>query len=475
MQFDLVVRNGTVVTASEIVDCDIGITNGQIACLGRGLISRGKEIDATGLLVMPGGVDTHVHCEQRGNPEGPYTDDFLTATQSAACGGTTTIISHARQVKGESLIISIADYERRACKSVIDYAFHLMVTDPSQQVLETELPALIRAGHCSIKFFTASERNYINDAQILALMTVARDEGALLLAHAENEAAINWLTAELVRNGHTHPRFNAMAKPPVVEREAVHRVLTLAEIVDVEIQIFHVTSAEALEEIERAQKRGLRFHGETCPQYLALTRAALDVEEAEAIKFIFGPPPRELTDQQALWSALNRGVLNIVSSDHAPFPYSGAGGKLEGVKRGGFETTPHGIPGLETRLPLLFSEGVSKGRIDLNRFVALAATNPAKLFDLYPRKGTIAVGSDADLVLWDPDKEVTIRNSDLHHRLEYTPYEGMKVRGYPCVTLSRGEVVAELGKVVDTPRGQWLRREPRRRSACSRLATEEDN
>lgn len=467
--YDLIIKNGTVITATETTHCDIGVVNGRIAALGLGLTDARREIDATGLYVMPGGVDTHVHVEQRGNPDGPFTDTFLTASQSAACGGTTTIISHARQVKGESLSLSVRDYEKRATKSVIDYAFHMMVTDPTETVLRDELPELIRDGHTSIKFFTASARNVITDEQILSLMTVARDEGAFLVVHAENESTTNWLTAQLVAQGNIHPRFNALSKPPIVEREAVHRILTFAEIVDVPVQIFHVTCKEALEEIERAQARGLSVHGETCPQYLVLTAQALEGPVEESVKFIFGPPPRGEQDQAALWNALRRQVLSVVSSDHAPFPYSGPGGKLEGVAKQGFSTTPHGIPGLETRMPLLFSAGVATGRISANEFVALTATNPAKLFDLYPRKGSIVIGGDADLVLWDPSEERIVRNDALHHRVEYTPYENMTVRGWPRYTISRGDVIVETGRVEDAGRGRWLRRQPTCRNARKHL------
>jgi dihydropyrimidinase len=466
MEYDLVIRNGTVVTATETAVFDIGVSEGRVSALARRLPGGTREIDASGLLVMPGGVDTHVHVEQRGNPEGPFTDTFFTATRSAACGGTTTILSHARQVKGESLAVSVADYTERARKAVVDYAFHLLVTDPNEAVLGQELPELIKAGHNSIKFFTASARNVLSDEQILRLMAVARKEGAFLLAHAENEAATNWLTEELVRSGKTHPHYNALAKPPAVEREAVHRVLAFAEIVDVPVQIFHVTSEEAVKEVERAQERGLQVYGETCVQYLVLTEADLHGPVEESVKFIFGPPPRQTQDQAALWRALKRGVLGMVSSDHAPFPYSGPGGKLEGVLKGGFATTPHGIPGLETRMALLFSAGVVPGLISPNEFVALTSTNPAKLFDLYPRKGSIVVGGDADIVIWDTGLEKTIRNDALHHQLEYTPYEGMKVRGWPKYTISRGEVILDAGEFTAEPgRGLWLDRRPRFRSA----------
>lgn len=466
--FDLVVRNGTVVTAVDTVKCDVGVRDGRIAALGENLPRGREEIDAAGLLALPGGVDSHVHVDQRGGPAGPLSDTFETASLAAAFGGVTTFISHVRQEKGGSLAESLADYTQKAKASIVDYAFHLMVTDVTEELLARELPDAVAAGHTSIKIFMATGRNMIDDRSMLALLDRARALGALPVVHAENHAAIEWLTGELVRLGRTAIKFNGAAKPAAVEREAIHRATTYAGIVGVPIHIFHVTSAEAVEEIERARRRGVEATAETCPQYLYFTEGDLDRPIEEAAKLVFGPPPRSRADQEALWSAIRRGAIDILSSDHAPYPWSGPGGKLEGAARGGFSATPHGIPGLETWMPLVFSAGVAAGRIDLNRFVALTATNPAKRFGLYPRKGTIAVGADADLALWDADRIATIRNADLHHRVEYSPYEGLTVKGGPVCAISRGETILRDGRAAAAPgRGRLIRREPGFRPAAA--------
>ncbi|MBI4183585.1 MAG: dihydropyrimidinase [Proteobacteria bacterium] len=460
-EFDLVVRGGTVVTAADVVRCDVGVRAERVAAFGERLAGGAREIDAGGLLVFPGGVDSHVHVEQRGNASGPGTDTFLSATTSAACGGTTSILCFARQVKGETVRESVVDYHRRAKASVIDYGFHLTVTDATDTVLAEELPQLIRDGHRSLKFFMTTERSHLDDTSILKVLALARAEGAFVAVHAESFAATEWLTRRLLESGHSEVKYNACAKPITIEREAIQRVISYAELLDVPLQIFHVSGAEAAAEIERAQRRGLKVFGETCPQYLVFTAADLDRPVEEAVRYVFGPPARTRADHEALWGHLRRGVLNVVSSDHAPHAYGDPGGKLAGARKRGFATTPHGVPGLETRLPLLFSEGVAKGRIDLNTFVSLVAANPAKLFGLYPKKGTLAVGSDADLVVWDPKREVRIGNAGLHHRVDYTPYEGMTVTGWPVVTVSRGEVIYENGRALGREgRGRWLPRGP---------------
>ena len=459
--FDLVIRNGTIATEADTSEGDIGIRGGRIAALGKNLGRGAREIDAQGLFVLPGGVDSHVHVEQRGSPRVANTDTFASATLSAAFGGTTTIVTHARQDKGGSLAESVADYTDKAREAVIDYAFHLLVTDVTDKLLDADLPDAVAAGHTSIKIFMATANNAIGDADIIRLLARARPLGAQPVVHAENHAAIEWLTRQLNTSGRSGLAFNGLAKPAAVEREAIHRVLTYAEIVGVPLHVFHVTSGEAVEEIERARARGVSATGETCPQYFYFTESDLDRPLDEAAKLVFGPPPRTRADQDALWSAIRRGTIDVISSDHSPHPYSGPGGKREGANKGGFATTPHGIPGLETRMALTYSAGVASGRISLNDFVALTATNPAKRFGLYPRKGSILVGGDADLILWDAKAKSKIRNADLHHRVEYTPYEGLEVSGAPVTTISRGDViVAERKATCEPRRGQLLVRTP---------------
>lgn len=458
MNFDLVIRNGQVVTAADIMRCDIGICDGKIMALAADLPPANQEIDATDRLVLPGGVDAHCHIDQPVGGGVVMADDFFTATRSALCGGTTTVIPFACQIKGESLKAAVVDYHQRANgNALIDYAFHLIVSDPTPEVLDHELPALIQSGYTSFKVYMTYDDLKLNDRELLDVLAVARQERAFVMVHAENSDCIAWMVQRLEQLGKTAPRYHATARPMLVEREATHRAIALAELVDVPILLVHVSGAEAVEQIQWAQNRGLRIYGETCPQYLFLTEEDLARPGFEGAKCICSPPPRDKANQQVIWDGLINGVFQVFASDHAPFRYSDPQGKQVGGINGSFQHVPNGIPGIETRLALLFSEGVNKGRIDLNTFVALTATNPAKLYGLYPRKGTIAIGSDADLVLWDTQKPVTITNSALHHNVDYTPYEGMKLQGYPVTVLSRGEVVYEQGEIkAERGRGQFL-------------------
>lgn len=456
--FDLVVRNGTVATAGDVQRCDVGIRGGRVVALGEGLPNGREEIDATGLLVLPGGVDAHCHFDQPTGDGSVMADDFTSGTRSAACGGTTTVIPFACQMKGQSLRAAVEDYHRRADgKAVIDYAFHLIVTDPTEQVIGQELPALIRDGYTSFKIYMTYDSLKLNDRQILEVLDVARREGAMVMIHAENSDCIAWLTDKLELAGKTAPKYHAVSRPMVVEREATHRAIALAELADVPVLIVHVSGAEAVEQIRWAQGRGMRIYAETCPQYLFLTADDLDRPGHEGSKCICSPPPRDKANQQVIWDGLQGGVFQVFSSDHAPFRFAGPDGKQVHGADAPFSKVPNGIPGVETRLPLLFSAGVGESRITLEQFVALTAANPARLYGLYPRKGTIAVGSDADIALWDPEREVTIANALLHHNVDYTPYEGIRVTGWPVLTLSRGTVVQRDGTLTAQPgRGEFL-------------------
>jgi dihydropyrimidinase len=440
--FDLVIRNADVATASDRFRCDIGIRDGKIAALGMRLGEGAEEIDAAGLLALPGGVDAHCHLDQP-MPDGMrMADDFFTGTRSAACGGTTTVVPFAAQVKGGSLRAAVDDYHARAAgRAAIDYAFHLIVADPTPQVLQEELPDLIRRGYTSFKIYMTYDDLKLSDREILDVLSVARAHKALVMIHAENSDCISWLTDRLVDAGHTAPAYHAASRPMAVEREATHRAITFSELADVPILIVHVSGSEAIEQIRWAHGRGLRIHAETCPQYLFLSEEDLCAEGYHGAKCVCSPPPRDRANQKVVWDGLRHGVFSIFSSDHAPFRYDDTYGKKLHGKEQPFHYIPNGIPGLETRLPLLFSGGVKTGRIDIHQFVALTATNPAKLYGLYPRKGSIMVGADADIALWDPNREVEIANARLHHDVDYTPYEGMKVTGWPVITLSRGKVV----------------------------------
>ena len=457
-EFDLVIRGGTVATAADTMRCDVGIVDGKIVALGERLAGARKEIDARGKLVLPGGVDAHCHLDQPMLPPMKMADDFESGTRSAACGGTTTVIPFAAQQKGHSLRAAVEDYHQRAAgKALIDYAFHMIVSDPTENVLAAELPALIKSGYTSFKIYMTYDDLKLDDGQILDVLAIARAHGAMAMVHAENADCIAWLTRKLEAAGRTAPRYHADSRPMLVEREATHRAIALSELVDVPILIVHVSGREAVEQIRWAHSHGLRIYGETCPQYLVLTAESLEADGYHGAKCVCSPPPRDKANQQVIWDALADGLFTVFSSDHAPFNYDDPQGKKLGGSEVPFHYIPNGIPGLETRLPLLFSEGVQKQRISLNRFVELTATNPAKLYGLYPRKGTIAIGADADVTVWDPEREVTISNTLLHHAVDYTPYEGMRIRGWPALTLSRGDVVWDGQHPQGVPgRGQFL-------------------
>lgn len=447
--YDVIVKGGRVATAADVIRCDIGIKGGRIVALAEQLSGAGRVIDAAGRTVTPGGVDSHCHIDQPSVDGTVCADDFASGTRSAAAGGTTTVIPFALQMRGMTLRAAIDDYRARAQgKAVVDYAFHLIVTDPTPQALGQDLPALMREGYTSFKVYMTYDALKVGDSQILDLLAVARREQGMVMIHAENTECITWLTERLERAGRTEPRNHATSRPRPVEREATHRAITLSEVVDAPILLVHVSARDAVWEIQRAQRRGLKIYAETCPQYLFLTEDDLAKPGFEGAKCICSPPPRDKENQQVIWDGLRNGTFQVFSSDHSPTRYDDPKGKKIRGTGGSFRWVPNGVPGLETRMPLLFSEGVGKGRIDLTTFVALTATNAARMYGLYPRKGTIAIGADADIVIWDDDREVTIRNDMLHHDVDYTPYEGIAVKGWPGIVLSRGEPVWEEGEVV---------------------------
>jgi len=458
-EFDLVIRGGRVATASETFDADIGVRGGRIAALGSGLGRGAREIDAAGRWVLPGGIDSHCHIAQLSSSGVMTADDFATGSTSAACGGTTTIIPFAAQHRGNSLRQVVQEYHARADgRSLVDYAFHLIVSDPTEQVLGQELPALIRDGYTSFKIYTTYDALKLSDRQVLDVMALARREGAMMMVHAENHDIIAWLSEKLVQAGRRQPSSHAIAHHPIAESEATNRVIALAELLDVPVLFVHVSAKEAIDQIRAAQARGLKIYGETCPQYLFLTADMMDAPGDEGAKCMCSPPPRDKANQEFVWQGLRGGVFEVFSSDHAPYRFEGPDGKKAGMAAGGFKKVPNGIPGLEIRLATLFSAGVLNDIISINQFVALTATNHAKMYGLYPRKGTIAVGADADICIWDSTTERTITQSELHDAMDYTPYEGMKVRGWPVVVLSRGEVVSQDGKPVGRlGRGEFLR------------------
>lgn len=458
--FDVAIRGGRVVTATRQWNADIGIRDGVIVSLGDAVGAAALEIDASGRHVLPGGVDAHTHIDQRSSTGLHTADDFTSASRSAAAGGTTTVLSHVAQHRGDSLRAVTDAYSARAARdAIIDYAFHLIVSDPTDVVLRDELPALIAEGHKSLKLFMTYEKIRLTDGQMLAVMDVARDHGALPIVHAEHHEAIQFLTARLLAEGKASPRWHVAARPELVEREAVHRACMFAELLGVPLMIFHVSGAQVLDEIRRARQRGVTVYAETCPQYLAFTASDLAHDTFEMAKLMFSPAPRDHAAQEALWAAMADGTLDVFSSDHAPYRFDDEQGKKAFGTDAPFSRIPNGVPGLAMRMPFLISEGVRKGRLTLERAVALGCTVPAERYGLAPRKGTIAVGADADVVIWDLDREVTVTQAILHDRMDYSPYEGRRIRGWPQITLSRGEVVYRGGEPHGEPgRGRWLAR-----------------
>jgi dihydropyrimidinase len=449
MAFDMIIRDGTVATAADTFRADIGISAGRIVALGEKLGNATEVVDAAGKLVLPGGIDSHVHIAQPSGPGIVMADDFASATRAAAFGGNTMVLPFALQQKGERLRDVVRDYHDKAKdRCYTDVSFHLIIADANDAVLGQDLPALVEDGYTSFKVFMTYEGLALSDLEMLNVMSVARETGALVMVHAENYDAIRFLTDRLERAGKTAPRYHATSRPIPVEREATHRAISLAELVDVPVMIVHVSNRAAMEEIRRAQQRGLKVYGETCPQYLVLTEKDLDNLNMEGAKYVCSPPPRDAASQEACWEGLQQKVFSLFSSDHCPFRYDDPQGKLTPKGRTSFRWVPNGIPGVETRLPILFSEGVGKGRITLNDFVALTATNHARTYGLYPRKGTIAVGADADITIWDPDKRVTISQSIQHGGADYTPYEGLAVTGWPVSTMVRGQFVVRDGALV---------------------------
>ncbi|MEM9221951.1 MAG: dihydropyrimidinase [Pseudomonadota bacterium] len=449
MAFDTLIAGGTISTAADTFDADIAIKDGVIVAIGRDLGPAQTVIDASGKDVLPGGIDSHVHISQPSGENIVMADDFASGTRSALCGGNTTILPFCLQERGQSLRAAITDYHAKADgECFCDVSFHLIISDPTAQVLGQELPAAVADGYTSFKVFMTYEMLRLNDREILATMDVARRTGALVMVHCENEDAIRYLCEKHAEEDRLHPKSHATTRPVAVEREATHRAISLAEVVDVPLVIVHVSNGAATEEIERARARGRKVVGETCPQYLKLTADDLDGMDWEGVKFVCSPPPRDEAEQQNIWRGIERGAFDLFSSDHCPFRYDDHRGKLNPKGRTDFRHVPNGIPGVECRLPILFSDGVLGGRISVNEFVAMTATNHAKIYGLYPRKGTIAVGGDADIAIWDRGAGREIRHSGLHDAADYSPYEGMRVEAWPTTVLLRGKVMVADGALV---------------------------
>jgi dihydropyrimidinase len=456
---DLVLRGGRIVTAGASFDADIAICGETVAAIGVGLPPGRNEIDVRGRLVTPGGVDPHCHIEQLAATGLRNADTFEAATRAALAGGTTTVIPFAAQHVGMSLAEVVADYHQRARRGAMaDYAFHMILADPQTEVLERELPPLAREGHGSLKVFMTYDRLKVDDEQLLDVLWAARQLGLMVCVHAENHGMIRWMSRKLLEGGYTAPRYHVPSHPRSGEAEAISRLAAMSALVDQPVMVFHVSTREGAAAVHRARGEGVKLFAETCTQYLLLASEALDRPGIEGAMWICSPPLREADDIEALWWALETGTLQCVSSDHAPYRMDGTG-KLARGPAPNFREIANGLPGIELRLPLLFDAMVSRGRLGPERFVELTATAPARIYDLAPKKGTIAPGSDADLVVWNPTKRVRIEQGPRHDNAGYTPYAGFEITGWPELVLRRGEVVAEEGRVLAEPgSGRFLPR-----------------
>ncbi len=444
--FDIVIRGGEVATATEVFKADVGIVGERIAALGERLGPGRMEIDASGRCLLPGGIDSHCHIEQLSAGGLMNADTWESATASAAAGGTTTVISFAAQHVGMELPKVLEDYSALAKKGAItDYSFHMIVSDPTERLLKTDLPAAIKAGHASIKLFMTYDRLRVQDEQALDVLMTARENRALVCVHAENHGMIAWMAKRLIDRGYKEPKYHAVSHPRAAETEAFERLIRLAALVDQPIMIFHVSTREGAAIIRRARGEGIKIFGETCPQYLLMTAADLDRPGLEGAKWMCSPPPRTADDQEALWQALALGDLQTISSDHAPYRFDETG-KLSGGPNAHFKQIANGQPGLQTRLPVIFDAMVSSGRSTISDFVRLTATEPARIYNLH-RKGSIAVGGDADIAIWDPKRKVTITDEAMLDRTGYTPFAGREVTGWPEIVLRRGEVIVADGAV----------------------------
>src|SRR5437870_6536700 len=458
MRFETIVKNGTIVTATDTYSADIGISGEKISAIAAGLSAENaaRVIDASGCYVMPGGIDVHTHLDM---PFGGTTsaDDFESGTIAAAFGRTTTLIDFAIQYKGQTLRHAFDTWMKKAQgKAAIDYAFHCIVTDLPDAQLD-EMPALVRDGVSSFKLFMAYPGVFmLDDATIFRAMSRAAECGGLICMHAENGGAIDVIVRRALAEGKRAPKYHALTRPTTAEAEATGRAIALAEMAGAPVYIVHLSCNDALEKVREARDRGLPAYAETCPQYLFLSIDNFDVPGFEGAKYVFTPPLREKWHQEKLWQGLAKDTLQVVSTDHCPFCFK----EQKELGKDDFTKIPNGGPGIEHRLSLVYTGGVHGKHFSPNRFVQLVSTTPAKLFGLYPRKGTIAVGSDADLVLFDPNHEELISAKTHHMRVDYSMFEGIKIKGAPKTVFCRGRAVIDSGKFVGRAgAGQFLRRQ----------------
>jgi dihydropyrimidinase len=455
----LLVKNGTIVTATDLYKGDVFVEGERITTIGESLtMPADHTIDAAGKYVLPGGIDVHTHLDM---PFGGATsaDDFASGTIAAAHGGTTTIVDFAIQYKGQTLHHAWETWMKKAeGKAVIDYGFHMIITELSGQV-EQEMDALVRQGVTSFKLFMAYPGVFmLDDASIFRALLRTGQNGATICMHAENGGVIDVLVQKALAEGRTAPKYHALTRPARAEGEATHRAIALAEMAGVPIYIVHLSAAEALEMVTEARDRGLPAFAETCPQYLFLSYDNYEEPDFEGAKYVMSPPLRPRETQDRLWRGLAFNDLQAISTDHCPFCMK----EQKELGRGDFSKIPNGAPGIETRMSLVYDGGVRTGRISLNRFVELTSTSPAKIFGLFPRKGTIAPGSDADIVIFDPDRSMRLGAKTLHMKVDYNPYEGREVTGVTDTVISRGQVIVDGGTFTGRAgAGSFLKRSTR--------------
>ncbi len=458
----LLIRNGRVITAADDYVADIYCENGTITAIGRDLPSHRfqaeRTVDASGQYVMPGGIDVHTHLDM---PFGGTmsSDDFETGTIAAAFGGTTSLIDFAIQYRGETMRHALDRWMAKASgKAVIDYAFHMIVTELPDAGL-ADMDTMVRnEGITSFKLFMAYPGVFmVDDTTIFRALKRTGENGGLICMHAENGGVIDVLVQEALRQGHKAPKYHALTRPSRAEGEATGRAIALAEMAGVPIYIVHLSSADALENVRRARDMGLPAYAETCPQYLFLSYDNYEEPGFAGAKYVMSPPLREKWHQDVLWTGLAKNDLQVISTDHCPFCMD----EQKELGKDDFSRIPNGAPGIETRLTLVHDGGVRLGRISLNRFVELCSTTPARMFGLFPRKGTIAVGSDADIVIFDPQAEQVLGVKTLHMRVDYNPYEGRRVKGTPSTVISNGQVIVENGVFVGRRgAGRFVKRGP---------------
>ncbi|HSV14312.1 MAG TPA: dihydropyrimidinase [Tepidisphaeraceae bacterium] len=454
------IRNGTVVTARDTKAADVLIEGGRIAEVRAGIPADRAEniIDAAGMYVIPGGIDAHTHLDM---PFGGTTsaDDFETGTRAAAFGGTTSIVDFAIQARGTKMRDALDTWWKKAeSKAVIDYGLHMIVTDLGTSGLE-DMDELVDEGVASFKLFMAYPNVLmVDDATIFKALSRTAKNGALICMHAENGSVIDVIIAKALAEGKTAPIYHALTRPTRAEAEAVHRAIAMAEIAGAPVYIVHLSSEDALNEVREARDRGVPAFAETCPQYLLLSIEELERPNFEGAKYVFTPPLRTKENLPKLWDGLKHDHLQVVSTDHCPFCFEDQ--KILG--KDDFTKIPNGGPGIENRLQLIYHHGVNAGEISLNRFVEITSTTPARIFGMYPRKGEIAPGSDADIVIWDPKAPFTISAKTHHMRVDYSMFEGYQVQGNARTVISRGEVIVDGGQFYGKPgRGEYLRRQAR--------------